>query len=62
MLFGLAHLPVYRAAVIMLFELVVAALSAWLLTEESMRTVDWLGGLLIISAAYGVARIERGRS
>ena len=57
-LYGLARLPVYRAAVIMLFELVVAAVSAWLLTDEVMRAADWWGGLLIIAAAYGVARIE----
>lgn len=61
-LYGLARLPVYQAAVIMLFELVVAAISAWLLTDETMRLVDWLGGVLIIVAAYGVARIERFRN
>ncbi len=60
-LFGLGRLPVYRAAVIMLFELVVAAVSAWWLTDETMRNVDWLGGILIIVAAYGVARIEGKR-
>lgn len=61
-LYGLARLPVYHAAVIMLFELVVAAISAWLLTEETMRAADWLGGMLIIAAAYGVARIEKRRN
>lgn len=61
-LYGLARLPVYHAAIIMLFELIVAAVSAWLLTDETMRAADWLGGVLIIIAAYGVARIERFRS
>ncbi len=60
-LFGLGRLPVYRAAVIMLFELVVAAVTAWWLTDETMSIADWLGGILIIFAAYGVARIEGGR-
>ncbi len=56
-LYGVAKMPVYRSAVIMLFELVVAAISAWLLTNEIMSLQEWGGGLLILLAAYGVARI-----
>lgn len=56
-LYGVAKMPVYRSAVIMLFELVVAALSAWALTEEIMSLQEWIGGILILLAAYGVARI-----
>lgn len=56
-LYGVARMPVYRSAVIMLFELVVAAVAAWWLTDEAMSMQEWLGGLLIIVAAYGVARI-----
>ncbi|AFJ01857.1 putative permease [Methylophaga frappieri] len=58
-LFGLARLPVYQAAVIMLFELVVAALSAAWLSDEVMRLAEWAGGMLIVVAAYGVARLEK---
>jgi len=57
-LYGVANMPVYRSAVIMLFELVVAAIATWLLTNEAMTLQEWLGGCLILLAAYGVARIE----
>lgn len=60
-LYGLARMPVYRSAVLMLFELIVAAVSAWLLTEEIMTLAEWLGGALIVTAAYGVARLEKYR-
>ncbi|OUR73623.1 hypothetical protein A9Q78_02825 [Methylophaga sp. 41_12_T18] len=56
-LYGVARMPVYRSAVIMLFELVVAAIAAWFLTEEVMTVQEWCGGLLIILAAYGIARV-----
>lgn len=57
-LYGVGKMPVYRSAVIMLFELVVAAIAAWLLTDEVMSLQEWLGGALILAAAYGVARSE----
>ncbi|MDH5357291.1 MAG: DMT family transporter [Gammaproteobacteria bacterium] len=57
-LYGVASMPVYRSAVIMLFELVVAAIAAWLLTDEVMSLQEWLGGSLILLAAYGVAHTE----
>jgi drug/metabolite transporter (DMT)-like permease len=58
-LYGLAKMPVYRSSVIMLFELVVGALSAWWLSNELMSGSEWLGGAFIIIAAYGVARSEQ---
>lgn len=57
-LYGVGKMPVYRSSVIMLFELIVAAIAAWLLTEEVMSIQEWLGGSLILVAAYGVARSE----
>jgi len=57
-LFGVASMPVYRSSVIMLFELVVAAIAAWYLTSEVMSTQEWLGGGLILLASYGVVRAE----
>lgn len=56
-LYGLARMPVYRSSVIMLFELIVAAIAAWLLTDEVMTQREWIGGVLILLSAYGVARI-----
>jgi drug/metabolite transporter (DMT)-like permease len=58
-LYGLAQMPIYRSAVIMLFELVAAAISAWFLSNELMSVSEWLGGLLIIVAGYGVAKVEQ---
>lgn len=57
-LYGLARMPVYRSAVIMLSELIVAAISAWWLTEETMTMYEWLGGMVILVSAYGVARLS----
>ena len=48
--YGLSRLPANRAIVILLFELVVAAIAAWLLAGETMRARDWLGGALIVAA------------
>jgi len=58
-LYGLAKMPVYRSAVIMLFELVVGALSAWWLSSEVISLSEWVGGVLIILAGYGVAKSEQ---
>ncbi|NOQ76223.1 MAG: EamA family transporter [Methylococcaceae bacterium] len=57
-LYGVASMPVYRSSVIMLFELIVAAIASWALTNEAMSLQEWLGGGLILIAAYGVARAE----
>ena len=57
-LYGVASMPVYKSSVIMLFELVVAAIAAWWLTKEVMSVQEWCGGGLILLAAYGVAKTE----
>ncbi len=54
--YGVIHMPVHRSAVILLFELVVGALSAWLLTDEVISLREWLGGCLIVVAALISAR------
>lgn len=54
--YGVTHMPVHRSAVILLFELVVGAVSAELLTDEVVRTVEWIGGTLILLAAFLTAR------
>lgn len=60
-LYGLARMPVYLGAVIMLFELIVAAISSALLTTEMMTVAEWLGGALIFAAAFGIAQIEKNK-
>jgi drug/metabolite transporter (DMT)-like permease len=57
--YGVSHLPANRAIVIMLFELVVAALAAWLLAGEAMTARDWLGGGLIVAASLFSGRIGK---
>ncbi len=54
--YGVTHMPVQRSAVIMLFELVVGAVSQQLLTNEHMILREWIGGLLIAIAAYVSAK------
>ncbi len=57
-LYGVGKMPVSRSAVIMLFQLIVAAIATWLLTNEVMTPQEWLGGSLILVAAYGIARTK----
>jgi drug/metabolite transporter (DMT)-like permease len=41
------------------FELVVAAVAAYLLAPEVMRPRDWTGGMLIVAASFTSAGLER---
>ena len=54
--YGVTHLPVYQSAVILLFELVAAALSAQWLSDEVTTGKEWLGGSMIMLAGYLSAR------
>ena len=56
--YGVTHMPVQRSAVIMLFELVVGAASAWLLAAEVISVQEWFGGALILAAAIIAIRQE----
>jgi drug/metabolite transporter (DMT)-like permease len=49
--YGVSHMPVQRSAVIMLFELIVGAWSAWWLAGERVSLGEWIGGGLILGAA-----------
>lgn len=57
--YGLSHLSANRAAVIMLFELVVAAAAAHYLAGEVTRLMDWIGGAMIVSAGMTATLAER---
>ncbi|HEX7605415.1 MAG TPA: DMT family transporter [Usitatibacter sp.] len=59
--YGLTRLPANRAIVILLFELVVAAVAAYLLAGEVMGPREWLGGSLIVAASLASAWMERRR-
>ena len=49
--YGLTKISANRAIVIYLFELVVTAISTWLLADEALSLKEWCGGAMIIAAA-----------
>ena len=53
--FGITHIPVTKASVLFMFELVVAAVASYCLTDETLSLREWLGGSLIIMAALYAA-------
>jgi drug/metabolite transporter (DMT)-like permease len=57
-LYGVTRMPLHRSAVILLFELVIGAISSLLLTDELVLPREWLGGSMIIAAAALAARIH----
>jgi len=59
-IYGVTHMPVHRSAVILLFELVIGAVSSLLLTNEQVMPQEWLGGALILVAAYLAAHAQVG--
>ena len=57
--YGLTHVPANQAIVILLSELVVAAVAAYFLTSESMTLREWVGGAMIVSASLFSSRMNR---
>lgn len=57
--YGLTHMPANQASVILLFEIVVAAVAAWLLADETMTLREWVGGAMIVSAGLFSARMNQ---
>lgn len=55
-MYGVTHLPVYRSAVILLFEVLVGAVSAWWLAGEILGWQEWVGGIVILYAGWLAAR------
>jgi drug/metabolite transporter (DMT)-like permease len=53
--YGLSRMPATRAIVILLSELVIAAIAAYLLAGETLRLQDWIGGALIVAATLATA-------
>lgn len=58
MQYGLTHTPANQAIVILLFELVVAAVSAWFLVNEHLGLRDWIGGAMIVAASFLSGHME----
>lgn len=57
--YGLTHTPANQATVILLFEVVIATITAYYLANEVMTLQEWVGGLMIISAALFSAKMNR---
>ena len=56
--YGVAHVAANRAVVILLFELVVAALSSHWLAGEAMTPREWIGGAMIVAATLFSIRLK----
>ncbi len=57
--YGVSHLPLHRSSIIMLFEIVVGAVSAWLLAGETIHDQEWFGGIVIVLSALFFAWRQR---
>ena len=60
--YGLARVPANRASIIMLFELVVTALTSWLFAGEVPGPREWAGGGCIVLASLLSSWVHRTRS
>lgn len=56
--YGVSNMPLHRSSVILLFEVVVGAASAVWLANERILPQEWVGGSLVVMAAYISARLE----
>jgi drug/metabolite transporter (DMT)-like permease len=49
--YGVTKITAVRASILFMFELVVAAIAAYYLANETMQLNEWIGGTLIVTAA-----------
>lgn len=56
--YGLARVPANQAIVIFLSELVVAAISAYFLSDERMGPREWIGAIMIVTASLFSGHME----
>lgn len=57
--YGITQLPANQAIVILLFELIVAAIATYFLTNEAMSRTEWIGGMMIVSASLFSTKMNR---
>jgi drug/metabolite transporter (DMT)-like permease len=55
--YGVTHLSANRAVVLFMFELVIAAISSYILAHEAMGLREWIGASLIVSASLLSGRL-----
>ncbi len=51
-IYGVSHMALHRSAIILLFEIIVGAVSSQLLTREVISLQEWIGGALVMLAAF----------
>jgi drug/metabolite transporter (DMT)-like permease len=56
--YGIARVPANQTIVILLFELVVGAISAYFLSMERMGLQEWVGAIMIIAASLFSGHME----
>ncbi len=54
--YGVTHMPVYRSAIILLFEIPVTAVSVYWLAGETMSSLEWVGGIIVAISSVLIAR------
>lgn len=60
--YGLMHVAANRAIVILLFELIVSAITVYLLTNESLNGREWVGAAMIMVASLFSGQLEKKES
>lgn len=51
-MYGVSNMPIHRSAIILLFEIVVGAVTSQWLTNEVIELHEWIGGILVVLSAY----------
>lgn len=54
--YGVTHMPVYRSAIILLFEIPVTAVSVYFLAGDKLSALEWTGGIIVVCSAWLIAR------
>lgn len=60
-MYGVTHLEAGRAAVLLVFELVAAIVSAMVIRHEHLSPLEWVGACMIVAAALIDARSDPGK-
>ena len=58
--YGVARIPASQASVIFLFELIIAAMAAYFLTQERLEWHEWVGAGMILTASLFSGRMQHG--
>lgn len=58
--YGVARIPASQASVIFLFELIIAAMAAYFLTQERLEWREWVGAGMILTASLFSGRMQHG--